>query len=252
MPDPHQSELRFSSGFSLLELLVVTALILLLLSILVGALSRSRDLAHMVTCKSNLRNQYIACIDYAKDHDWERPPIDYVMGNPETGERHITYFGTIVTKAEDEPIGMGHLVDDYLNGQYEHLLCPSELSESQTARMKSDWETTSRAFSTYFYEWVHVETLNSEAPISTNEFLESISSIRFNTRLNSKAMLLDANFEELRDGNEFKQHQQLERANIAFIDGVVLDFPWSDGLVSPRYEALEVYDMMENAHHIRE
>ena len=50
-----KQEVRHKKGFTLMELLVVIAIIALLMSILMPALNRAKDLAKNVVCKSNLR-----------------------------------------------------------------------------------------------------------------------------------------------------------------------------------------------------
>jgi len=55
-------------GFTLIELLVVVAIIALLVSILMPALSRAREQAKVLVCTSNLRQLITAELYYAQDH----------------------------------------------------------------------------------------------------------------------------------------------------------------------------------------
>jgi len=56
-------------AFTLIELLVVIAIISLLVSILLPSLSRAKELARQAACLSNLKQNLLATIYYADDHD---------------------------------------------------------------------------------------------------------------------------------------------------------------------------------------
>ncbi len=61
-------------GFTLLELLVVVVIIMILASILMPALGRSREAARRIVCASNLRQTGIALAIYAADWNTWFPP----------------------------------------------------------------------------------------------------------------------------------------------------------------------------------
>ncbi len=61
--------MRRRNGFTLVEVLVVIAIISLLMAILLPALDKARDLARGALCKSNLRNYTIAMMLYLDDND---------------------------------------------------------------------------------------------------------------------------------------------------------------------------------------
>lgn len=61
------------SAFTLVELLVVVALIALLISLLLPALNKTRGKARVVTCKSNLSQIYGAIHIYMQDYAIRRP-----------------------------------------------------------------------------------------------------------------------------------------------------------------------------------
>ena len=62
-----------NNGFTLIELLVVISIIALLLSIIVPALGRAKDMAKKTICSSNLRSLSMAAIFYAEDNDGLTP-----------------------------------------------------------------------------------------------------------------------------------------------------------------------------------
>ena len=64
------------SGFTLIELLVVVAIIALLVSILMPALSAARYQAKDVVCKSNMRQWAMMNALYAEDYDGKFPRQD--------------------------------------------------------------------------------------------------------------------------------------------------------------------------------
>ena len=56
-------------GFTLIELLVVISIIAILMSIMMPALSRAREMARRVTCQSNIRSTGLALNTFANDND---------------------------------------------------------------------------------------------------------------------------------------------------------------------------------------
>jgi len=71
-------------AFSLVELLVVTALIVLVLSLVIPALGRARDQANVMACRANLRSLVLGCLLYAGEHD-SFLPTDATVDNPHAG-----------------------------------------------------------------------------------------------------------------------------------------------------------------------
>jgi prepilin-type N-terminal cleavage/methylation domain-containing protein/prepilin-type processing-associated H-X9-DG protein len=70
--------MKKSKGFTLIELLVVIAIIALLLSVLLPALRKAKEMAMRVSCKSNLRQVLIGAAAYAVRNDDALPVPKYV------------------------------------------------------------------------------------------------------------------------------------------------------------------------------
>jgi type II secretory pathway pseudopilin PulG len=94
------------TAFALVELLVVIALIMLVVSLVIPALGRARDQANLITCRANLRSIAIGCLAYASEHD-SLLPTDSTVDNPHTGLIKM--------------LGTGHYID-----ADESYYCPSE------------------------------------------------------------------------------------------------------------------------------
>ena len=81
-------------GFSLIELLVVISIIALLVALLIPALDRARELAHVVQCASNQRQLHMALVTWATDSDEALPPgTGYGVGHSIIAHRGLRRSG---------------------------------------------------------------------------------------------------------------------------------------------------------------
>ncbi len=99
-------------AFTLIELLVVIAIIALLMSILMPALGRAREVARGVKCLTNLHNLGVAMAQYQSDNR------DYFWAAADD-DNHVYFWGTNAdpVDAQASPF-MRHV------GNRENLLCP--------------------------------------------------------------------------------------------------------------------------------
>src|SRR5262245_33313157 len=64
------------SGFTLIELLVVIAIIAVLVAMLLPALQRAKESGKSILCIGNLRQLYLANLNYASDNNDVPPPMN--------------------------------------------------------------------------------------------------------------------------------------------------------------------------------
>jgi prepilin-type N-terminal cleavage/methylation domain-containing protein/prepilin-type processing-associated H-X9-DG protein len=163
---PQRAESRIgtaSAAFTLIEVLVVVAIIALLISILLPSLKAAREQANRTVCASNLQQQGIAMRSYAADHKsflpwrgWfsytisETPWEAYGSGgnNSKTLVNLAMLIGKHLSMARKPVPGAP------IGKEWDILYCPSKRDElkSQAGGLTTLWDSTrSHTFGGYNY-----------------------------------------------------------------------------------------------------
>ncbi len=130
-------------GFTLVELLVVVAIIVVLMSILLPSLQKARESARTAVCGSNERQLYMASVFFMQDRDGKMPGAGYNKGK---GWGQIIGFTveehTKIVKKNDQRsslIRLGYLPGDKVFRCPEALVQPATLKE---AVAKYGWDSS--------------------------------------------------------------------------------------------------------------
>jgi prepilin-type N-terminal cleavage/methylation domain-containing protein/prepilin-type processing-associated H-X9-DG protein len=121
-----ESSIRPTRGFTLVEVLVVIAIIALLMAILLPTMGAARDSARKTMCVSNLRQIGLAIQLYAGSN---RGNIPYGPKAPPMTSAADFYPSTgaptsLISIKTGAPVGLGLLIRDYLAKTPKVLFCP--------------------------------------------------------------------------------------------------------------------------------
>lgn len=124
---------RRNDAFTLVELLLVVALIALLLALLTPSLNRAKELARTANCAANLSQLHKAFLNYAGDERGKLPDTGLLRLDTTSGGYRWHFLWVW-----NEQTGF-HLRDQYLGGDYRAMLCPS----SDRQQSESSWDRDS-------------------------------------------------------------------------------------------------------------
>jgi prepilin-type N-terminal cleavage/methylation domain-containing protein/prepilin-type processing-associated H-X9-DG protein len=221
-------------AFTLIEMLVVVAILAILMALMLPTLASARDQGRKTACLSNLRQIGIAIYAYADDNDGKIPfgpkaPPFTSAGNfyPSTGAPT-----SLVSLQSGAPVGLGLLLKEHLCNQPKALFCPgSDQTVDGTAELAK--VGTNQAQCSYYYRHAGVTNLfdkpNTPAPLDRLA-LDHLSNNR--NGLPTRALVIDTLFLCPPDLAPFnikpRTHHRQKFANILFADGHALCRPNRD------------------------
>ena len=239
-------------GFSLIELLVVMAVLSLLMAILMPVLSQARQQARRAACAANLHQVGIAIHLYAESFN-DTIPFG-PEGRPITGSNFYTVTGNVTSLLSLEdgaPVGLGLMLKNYLSHQSKVLFCPGadqpSEAEEQLARVG-----TAQAQSDFYYRHASVALLSG----TPKKFHIKLSDLGRNSKGRLIAALVsDVQFLAHRSLAAFQVKTRTSHkkaaSNILFADGRVTTVINKDDMLTvdvgtTPYDALEkILDMFE-------
>jgi prepilin-type N-terminal cleavage/methylation domain-containing protein len=214
-------------GFTLVEVLVVIALIVLLAALLLPALASAKQAGRMAACLSNLRQVGLAVQEYAHDNDGLIPygPKAPPFTNPSDFYPSTGAPTSLVSLQSGAPVGLGLLLEYYLATQPKVLFCPGadQLLDADAELAKVGHY---QAQGSYYYRHGG-NTLMFDAPASTNAAthlqLDSLGLNRNGQPI--RALALDSEFLCPAGLALFnvkpRTHHQQRLADIVYADGSV-------------------------------
>lgn len=119
-----------AKAFSLLELLIVVAIISVLMSILLPAMGRAREQAKQVYCKNNLRSIWTGIYTYTLEFK-DRVPY---MTNPNGTKPDVDPF------ENDDPTSVGRVLLKYVNPK--SWVCPDAVAGYPRNAGSGSWKMT--------------------------------------------------------------------------------------------------------------
>lgn len=138
---------RGPSGFSLIDVLVSIAVVMVLIAIMLPSLTAVRETAHRVICRSNVRQIGIGIAIYAQENSWRLPDSIYVEDGDSDDTAQPEEMMTLRIGQEASPDGarwdgLGRLfVEDYLPAPL-IFYCPSHRGENSFDAYAQQWAST--------------------------------------------------------------------------------------------------------------
>jgi prepilin-type N-terminal cleavage/methylation domain-containing protein len=221
-------------GFTLVELLVVVAIIALLAALLLPALASARDKSRKAACISNLHQIGIALLNYATDNDGRIPfgPKAPPFTNPGDFYPSTGAPTSLISLETGAPVGMGLLLAQQLCGQPKALFCPGS-DQPLDANAELAKVGTSQAQCSYYYRHAgNTQLFDTPSSLSPDHLLlDRLGDNRNGVPI--RALAIDTMFLCPPDLAVFnvkpRTHHNQRFADILFSDGHAVSRPNADG-----------------------
>lgn len=223
------------AGFTLVELLVVLAIIAVLAALLLPVLASAKQAGHRVRCLSNLRQVGIAIQSYADDHSGQIPygPKAPPFTSPSSFYPSTGAPTSLLSLQTGAPVGLGLLLEQHLAREPKVLFCPGA---DQPLDADAELAKVGRfqAQSSYYYRHGGNTEL-FDSPAGPNPApslrLDNLGANRDGVPI--RTLVMDTQFLAPPDLAAFnvksRTHHRLAFANLLRTDGSVVSRPNRDG-----------------------
>lgn len=222
-------------GFTLVELLVVAAVIAILAALLMPAVVSAKRATQKAACLSNLRQVGVAVHAYAEENDSKIPygPIAPPFTSPSSFYPSTGSPTSLLSLQSGAPVGLGLLLERYLASQPKVLFCPAA---DQRLDVESELAKVGRyqAQCSYFYRHGSNTQLFDNPTAFTPPANLQLDSLGLNRNgLPVRALAIDSQF-LCPPGLEVfnvtpRTHHQQRIVNVLFADGSVMPRPNLNG-----------------------